>query len=480
VSLYTSRIILSTLGETDFGIYNIVGGFIMLLSFVNSAMTTSTQRFLNYSIGKHNIEEEKKVFSMSLMTHVVIAVIIFLVLESLGLWFFNSKINIPENRINAAQWVFQFSTLSCCAQIIRVPYHASIIAHEKMSFYAYVSILEVLLKLGVVFSLLIVNSDKLISYSIFTFILIVVINLCYIFYSKKNFIACNYKFFWDKILFKKLISFSGWSMFGSAANVAANQGVNVVLNIFFGVTVNAAMGIANQVQSAIYSFVSNFQTAFNPQIVKSYAANDRAYFLSLVFRASKFSYYLLFILAFPVILCCQSILDIWLVNVPQYSVHFIQLFLVFLLIEAMSAPLWISVQATGEIKNYQLLMTSLSAINLPLVYVFFKSGYLPETALIIRILISFISHIIRLLYLKKHINFPALLYIKDVMLKCLLVSLVIIPIPLLIHFKFASLLGDIITIVTSVSISLFAFYFIGLQKVEKQLVIQNIYKIIKK
>ncbi|MBE9469364.1 MAG: oligosaccharide flippase family protein [Bacteroidetes bacterium] len=480
VSLYTSRIILQTLGVSDFGIYNIVGGFIALFAFVNSAMTSATQRFLNYEMGKNNKAEVKRVFSMSLTTHILLSILLFIILESFGLWFFNSKINIPIDRMPAARWVYQFSVLSCCVSMLRVPYQASIISYEKMSFYAYISIVEVILKLGIVYSLLVINMDKLIAYSILVFIVTILINICYIIYCTKKFSSCHYKYFTDKKLFFKLISFSGWSMFGSMANAGANQGVSIIINIFFGVTMNAAFGIANQVRSAIYMFVSNFQTAFNPQIVKSYAANDKQNYESLVFRASRFSYFLLFIIALPVILCCQSILGIWLKEVPLHSANFVQLFLIFLLIDALSAPLWISVQATGKIKNYQLIISSEIALNLPIIYLCFKLGYPPESALVIRIIINFITHITRLFYLKKHIDFPAFRYIKEVMIKCFLVSFLIIPIPLFIHFHMADLRGDLITILSSIIISIFVYYFFGLQKTEKQLIINSIHKIIKR
>jgi len=264
--------------------------------------------------------------------HLSIALIVVILSETIGLWFLNTQLNIPADRMNAANWVYQFTILTFCIQIIRVPYNASIIAYEKMSFYAYVGIIEVVLKLLIVFLLLFFGWDKLKLYAVLTCGVTLIVLILYKLYCNKVFTTCRYNFFWDKSLYKKLMSFSGWSLFGSVANVGAQQGLNILLNIFFGVAINAAMGIANQVSSAVFGFVSNFQTAFNPQIVKSYAMNDRTYFMNLIFQSSKFSYYLLLLLSVPLLISTDFILQVWLTNVPEYTASFCRLIILFCLL----------------------------------------------------------------------------------------------------------------------------------------------------
>ena len=427
VTLYTSRVVLEVLGVEDFGIYNIVGGVVVLFSFINNAMATATQRFLNFALGRNDIKEVGRVFSMSMTAHISIALLVLLLAETIGLWFLLTQMNIPDGRMNAAVWCYQFSILTTCVQIIRVPYNACIIAYERMSFYAYISILEVILKLLIVFLLSIDGLDKLILYSILMFLVTVAVCYAYKIVCNRNFNISRYSFFWDKILYKKLMSFSGWSLFGSAANVGAQQGLNILLNIFCGVAVNAAMGIATQVSSAVYSFVSNFQTAFNPQIVKSYAAGEKDYFVELVFKGSKYSYFLLFIIALPVYVCCRECLEIWLVNVPEHAVSFCKLMILFLLLDAIQGPLWMSVQATGKIRNYQLLMSLLILMNLPLSYLFLKMEYAPEIVLIVKVVVNLAIYIVRIIYLNVLYSFPGIQYLKEVIVRVLLVTFVVYP-----------------------------------------------------
>ncbi len=468
VSLYTSRIVLLTLGIDDYGIFNIVGGIVALFSFLNNAMSTATQRFLNFELGGGDDREVKRVFSMSMTAHISIALLVIILGETVGLWFLNNHLNIPAERVAAANWVYHFSILTFCIQIIRVPYNASIIAYERMSFYAYISIAEVLLKLLSVFLLVYFGWDKLKLYSVLTFIVILITLALYKLYCNKVFTTCRYNFFWEASLYKKLMSFSGWSLFGSIANVGAQQGLNIMLNIFWGVTVNAAMGIATQVSTAVYSFVSNFQTAFNPQITKSYASNDRSYFMSLIFQSSKFSYFLLFFLALPILICTEFVLKAWLQIVPEYAASFCRLIIVFLLIDAISAPLWMSVQATGKIKKYQMLMGSLIFLNLPLAYLILKLGFEPSGVLVVRVLINLITFFIRILYLRPKIGLPAKRYITDVIVPITLVTLTAMPLPILVNEYFSNWSGFIGTAITAVISTLTCVFLIGLKKYEKE------------
>jgi O-antigen/teichoic acid export membrane protein len=289
VGLYTSRVVLNILGVEDFGIYNIVGGVVVLFSFLNNAMSNATLRFLSYEIGKENTEQIKKTFKMSMTAHISIAILAFLLLETVGLWFVNTYLNIPVGRMYAANWVYQFSIFTFIVNIIRIPYNASIIAYENMSFFAYVSILEVLLKLFIVFLLFIIGFDKLISYAFLVLVVTFFVTIIFKLYCTRKFSTCHYNFFWDKDLYFKLMSFSGWSMLSSVANIGAQQGGNIILNIFNGVIANAAYGVANQASNAIYGFVNNFQLAFKPQIIKLYAAGETGKLHVLMFRTSLFS-----------------------------------------------------------------------------------------------------------------------------------------------------------------------------------------------
>jgi len=468
VTLYTSMVVLKTLGVDDFGIYNIVGGVVVLFSFLNNAMSTATQRFLNFEMGKGAEGNVNRMFSMSMTAHLSIALIVVILAETIGLWFLNTQLNIPADRMNAANWVYQFTILTFCIQIIRVPYNASIIAYEKMSFYAYIGIIEVVLKLLIVFLLLFFGWDKLKLYAVLTFGVAFVVLILYKLYCNKAFATCRYNFFWDKALYKKLMSFSGWSLFGSVANVGAQQGLNILLNIFFGVAINAAMGIANQVSSAVFGFVSNFQTAFNPQIVKSYAMNDRTYFMNLIFQSSKFSYYLLLLLSIPLLISTDFILQVWLTNVPEYTASFCRLIILFLLIDAISAPLWMSVQATGEIRNYQILIGSLILLNFPLAYLALKLGYPPESVLIVRVLINLLNYAVRIFYLRTKINLPSGKYIREVILVVSLVTLLALPLPLLVDHFSAGWTGLIATTIVALFSTGLCIYAVGLKKSERE------------
>ena len=474
VSLYTSRVILAALGVEDFGLYNIVGGIVVLFSFINNAMVTSTQRFLNYELGRNNQEEAQKVFSASLSIHFFIAVVFLILAESVGLWFLNNYIKIPQGREVAANWVYQFSVLASIFNIIRTPYNAAIIAHEHMSFYAYVSIIEAILKLLVVY-LVYLFSDRLISYSAMIAVVAALILFGYYIFCRRKFPICKYKFEFDKSRYLSIASFSWWSLFGSLANTGVSQGINIILNVFFGVAVNAAMGIANQVNSAIYSFVSNFQTAFNPQIVKSYAASDLKYFINLILNTSRYSFFLLFVLALPVYITCPDLLKLWLGNVPEYSVSFTRLMLLFLLIDSVQGPLWVSAQATGKIKNYQLLMSSLILLNLPITYLLLMKLKIPEIALAVRVFINLVTAMARVVYLNKLYDFPIRRYLKEVLLPCCAILVISYLIPYCIYENTGK---SVLTIITSLLCAVVAIFTLGINSNERNFVLTKIKQVI--
>ena len=471
VGLYTSRVVLHVLGASDYGIYNIIGGVVVLFSFINNALISATQRFLNFNLGKKDITAVHHVFCMSMNAYFILSLLFIVLAETIGLWFVNTQLNIPEDRHNAALWVYQFSVLTFIVNLLRIPYNATIIAYERMDFYAYVSLIEVVLKLIVVYLLFVTSYDKLILYALLYTMIPIMMNIVYKIYCNKHFSVTKYQPLWNKEIFRSLFGFSGWSLFGSIANMSAQQGINILVNIFYGVTANAAVGIANQVTTNVYQFISNFQTAFQPQIVKTYAANETESFHKLIFRSAKFSYFMMFLLALPIILTTQDILEIWLVKVPEYTAIFCQLILGFLIIECVSAPLWMAVQATGKIKRYQILMAICIFMNFPLTYIVFKIGMPVYYAWIIRIFVNVITVSARCIYMKKYLEFPILDFFKKVVKPILIVSTISIPIPYFISISTTSGIENIIIVtIISISISLFSIYTLGLNVNEKRFI----------
>ena len=475
ISLYTSRIVLKTLGISDFGIYNIVGGLVVFFTFLNNAMVSSIQRFLNYEMGQAHIDKVKDVFSMSINCQLLIILLVVILSESIGLWFLNSYINIPKDRIVAANWVYQFSVLSICIGILYSPYNASIIAYERMSVYAYIGLIEATLKLLLVFLLTFWKYDKLVMYTFLLFVVNLIVCSIYIYYCHKKIHTCKYYFIKDKMLFKKLMSFSGWSLFGSGASIGTAQGINIIINIFFGVKLNAAMGVANQVNAAINNFLSNFVMAYQPQIVKAYASKNFSYFQNLIFNTTKLSYYLLFVFSFPLIISCNEILHLWLVNVPNYAVSLTRLILIFSLIESIGTPLWISVQAVGKIKIYQIVISCINLFNIPLGIIFFLLGTSPESIIIIRIITNIFCQIFRVQYLHRIFPFKIKDYIKLSVIPCFIVTCVSIPIPLFIKYVTSCYWGGgVLTIIASFFIALTCIWILGLSKQEKIHIINSI------
>lgn len=469
VSLYTSRIVLNSLGVEDFGIYNVVGGVVMMFSFLNSSMSSATQRFLSFEMGRQDYAQLKKVFSMSVNIHAIIALTIFLLAETIGLWFLNAKLVIPAERMEAANWVYQFSIFSFMLTVMNVPYNATIIAHERMKVYAYVSIVEVILKLSVVFALVLLGFDKLKLYAVLVFVASVVIWIIYKTYCKRNFTETVYKFFWEKSLYKTLMNYAGWNLFGNLAGVAMGQGVNILLNLFFGPVVNAARGIASQVNGAITGFVTNFQMAMNPQIVKSYAAQDIKYMHQIIFQGAKYSFFLLLLLSLPILLETKTILKLWLKIVPEYTVIFTRLVIINVLIDCISGPLMTAAQASGKIKIYQSVVGGLLLLILPLSYLFLKLGFPPQVTLYVSICISIIALFVRLWILQPLIQIPIIKFINEVIINAMIVTVLAITLPLIIRFEMHyGLLRVIIVSISSVICTVVSIYVFGINPQEKQ------------
>ena len=436
VTLYTSRVVINILGVVDYGIYNIVAGVVVLFSFFNSAMTTASQRFLSLTIGKGNKENIQKVFSASLISHLILSLIIVILAESAGLWFIKTQLTIPDTRTSAAAIIYHIAIVTTCVNILRVPFNALIISYEKMNFYAYISIIEVFLKLIIVWFLSLFSFDKLILYSILLLLVNVAINIAYVVYGIKN---CHVTLCLntDKKLLKEMTSFSGWNVFGAIADVGYKQGTNIILNIFYGVTLNAVMGITNQIRTSVYTFVSNFQVAANPQIIKSYAIKDIERFSLLVCGISKYSYYLMLLIAMPLILNMDFVLELWLRNPPEHSMNFAILILIFCLFDSLTGPLWTSMQASGKIKKYLLIISSSLLLNLPLTYIFLKFGYPPESMLVIQIFVNILTLIIRTFFIRK-VNIGFKKYFISVLIPIFLVSITSIQLPYFLGSKMSS------------------------------------------
>lgn len=417
----------------------------------------------------------RKVFSMSLNVHALIAIIVLVLAETIGLWFLNTYMNFPANNLNAANWVYQGAIITFIIQIMQVPYQAAIISNEKMSFYAYLSIIEVCLKLSAVLLLGCFSADKLQIYACILCVVSLLIWCTYRYYCMRKFDMCTYKRAWDTKLFKELTSFSGWNMLGGLGNVGASQGVNILFNIFCGVVVNAAWGIANQVTAAVSGFVGNFQTAFNPQIIKYYASGERNEFQTLLFRASRLSFLLIFIIGFPIMVCAPWILRTWLTSVPDYAVTFTRYMIAFCMIDAYSGPLWIAAQASGRIKNYMLIIATLILLNVPLAFCILKFGLSPIWVVVCRTIMNFIVSIVRIGYLHFLIDFPAMMFVRKVLIPISIYILGCIPLPLILYQSInQSWEGNVITILMSVIISALLGLFILLNKGERQAIFNRL------
>ncbi len=475
VSLYTSRVVLNTLGVSDFGIYNIVGGVVTMFSFLNSAMSSGTQRFLSFELGRKDYKQLGKVFSMSVNIHVTIALVIIVLAETIGLWFLNTHLTIPIERIATANWVYQFSILAFIVTIMSVPYNASIIAHERMNVYAYVSIVEVVLKLFIVFMLEWLGFDKLKLYAILVFCVSLVTRLIYSLYCKRNFQECTYRYFWDKSLYKTLISYAGWNLFGNFADVTFNQGINVLLNIFFGPAVNAARGIAYQVNGAVNVFVANFQMALSPQIVKSFAVGDENYMHQLIFKGSKYSFFLLFTLSLPILMETNTILLWWLKVVPDYTPLFCKLVIINSLIGCMSGPLMAAAQASGRIKVYQSIVGVLLLLILPISYILLKLGFPPQSTLYVTIIISIVVLFARIRIISTLVNLSFLTFIKNVLFRVILVVVLSVMFPFVIKYNINQMFVRFFLVcIVSVLSSVLSIYWIGLKKNERSFIKEKI------
>lgn len=467
IYLYTNRVVLDKLGVTDYGIYNVVGGIIAMLGFLNGCMTNAVQRFLSYEMGRNG--DVNKVFNVSLMIHCIIALIVFLVMEIGGVWYLNTYMNIPYERLEAANWVLQCTLLTTMFTIIQVPYNAIIISKEEMGIYAYVSIFEVILKLLLVFLLGVITFDRLKLYGILMTCAAIIVLMVYRVYCMKKYPEAKFRLVKDKKQYKELLSFSGWNMLSEMAWSLTGPGVNVILNGFFGPTVNAARGIGEIVNGAVSRFVGNFQTAVNPQIIKLYAAHQIREMQDLVFNSTRYSYYLLLILSLPLILVMEFILGIWLKQVPEYAVQFCQLILVCSLVSVNSNLLPKIVWATGHIRNYQIIVSVILMLNFPLSYLVLRMGASPLATVWVAIIIQVVLIFVRLYLACRKVNIKINDYLKNVFWVDLRVTLLAVIIPVSLNMCLTTSLWNVVLVCLVSCISVLgAVYSIGLSKKEKK------------
>ena len=474
INLYTSRVILQVLGVEDFGINNVVGGVITMLGFLTSSLAAASSRYITYDLGKGDIATMKKTFGNILSIHLLLAVIVIIIGETIGLWFMTTQLQIPESRETAAFWVYQFSIVSFVLSVISVPYNASIIAHEKMSAFAYISIADAILKLVIVYLLLVIPYDKLIVYAALFCCIQVFDRIIYSVYCRKHFEETRSGLNFDKKLFKEIFAFAGWTMNGNLAVIGYTQGINVLLNIFFGPAVNAARGIAVQVQNVTRQFCTNFQMALNPQLTKSYATGDYAHMHQLLKVSSKFSFYLMLLISLPIILEAPLILKWWLGTVPEHTVSFLRLILCTGILFALSNPIITSVHATGKLKKFQLIEGTMLLSIVPIAYLLLKLFHIPpEYVFLVHIIIEICTQYARVRIVLPMITMSTRDYAVNVIIPILKVSMLALTIPLLVYCNAdKNIMSFFIVCIITICWILLITYFIGCTK-DEQLFVKN-------
>lgn len=484
LSLYTSRLILLQLGVDDYGIYNVVGGVVAMFSVISSTLSSSISRFITFELGREDFKRLRVIFSTSINIQIFLAILILVLGECIGVWFLNYKMTIPSERLYAANWVLQCSLLTFCINLISVPYNACIVAHERMTAFAYISILEAVLRLLICFTLAFAPCDKLIFYALLMLLIAIVIRLIYGIYCSRHFEECKYQFVNNKAVTKEMMSFAGWNFFTNTAYIFNTQGVNLLINVFFGVTLNATRGIATHVEGAVMQFVGNFTTAINPQITKNYALGETVQMFTLVCRGAKFSYLLLLILAVPLLIETKTVLTLWLKIVPDYSVTFVRLSLIGSMVNILGNTGYTACMATGNIKKYVIYITTIGLFVFPLTWIAFTQGMPAYTTYVIYILVYLAVNATRLYIMKELLYFPVKIFLKEVLAPVVLTTIVggIIPV-ILAYMMQPTIVRLFITIAVSVITVGLATCFIGLTKNERKMTIGKIFtriKLIKK
>lgn len=473
IAMYTARVVLDILGEEDFGIYNVVGGIVVMFSFLSRTLASASQRYFAFELGRGDYARLNNVFNINLLLFIIIIAAIVFLSETVGLWFMNTQMTIPPDRISAAFWIYQLSVSSFCLTLIAIPYQAVIISREQMDAYAYIGILEAFLNLIFVLCLRLFDAsyDILMVYGIFMFLCHAITNVCYVFIAWRRYAETELKFFWDGKLVREIVSYSGWNLFGAVAGVARSQGINILINMFFNPAINAARGLAYQVNNALNQFSSNFFTAVRPQLTKYYAQDDYDNTMNLVFSSSKMTYYLLLFLAVPVMVFAKELLGIWLVEVPQFTEIFLILVVIVALIDSLSNPLMTLAQATGKVRLYQSVVGGLLLLNLPVSWLFLHFGFTAEYTLYVAIVIAILSLLARLIILKRIASFPIRSFMNKVVFSTILTTVAscisTLSVKHFIYTNCANFMGLLLTLLLSVVLIFVIIAVLGLSHDER-------------
>ena len=470
VGLYTSRVLLRALGIEDYGLYNVIGGIISIFTVLNSALINTTSRFITVSLAKGIIQDTRKIFNMALLLHFVVGLLIVVFGETAGLWYLQNRLVVPEGRDVAAEWLYQFTIISAFLSTVNVPYNASIIAHEKINVYAIIQIADVVLKLIIVLLLAVAPFDKLIFYALLI-LGVTVMNICINFvYCHRKFEEVRLRFFWNWRIFKEMLQFVGWAIVGNFSNMFYTQGINLMLNAFCGPAVNAARGIAVQVQGVVAQFAGNVQTAINPQILKSHAVNDKDRMYSLIIASSRLCFYLLFLISLPIFIETEFLLQLWLGNVPDYTINFVRIILMCVLLDAFVNPMFTANLASGKLALYHGPLALLMYVFMFITYFSIKTTKIPESVFISYFVACLIGYIMRIFILKKQVGLVPSLYIKRVLLPVALVVVVSLIAPIVVHhFLINGWVDFLITSVVAVISVSITVYMLGITPGERNL-----------
>lgn len=478
ITLYTSRVVLNALGIEDYGLYTAVGGFVALFGVISGSLSTAISRFITFELGKGNYIKLKLIFSSSVLIQFLIALLIIVLVETVGVWFLNERMTVPEGQLTAANWVLQFSVITFAVNLISVPYTAVIIAHEKMSAFAYISIFDAVCKLLIAYLISVSLTNRLITYSILLCCLAIITRLIYNIYCQKHFEECKFVLKFDKSITKEIFSFAGWNFIGSCSGLLRDQGINILLNLFCGPAVNAGRGIAMQVSSAINTFTGSFTSALNPQITKQFAKNNYEEWSRLVYRGAKFSCFLLLIPSVPLFFESQTILSLWLSIVPPYTSIFVRLIIVYVFVETISCTLVTLMLATGNIRNYQILVGGCQMLNFPVAYCLLKLEFEPEFTIVGSIVIACICMALRLFMLHRMVRLNIAAFLSHVLVQIIIVALASTIVPIILIEEMSEGINRVcIVIFTSVIWTASMSFFLGCSSGEQKIIITQINKV---
>lgn len=481
IGFITTRVMLNALGVDNYGINNVVGGLVSMFSMLSASLSGAVSRFFTFGLGKGDMKHLRVVFSTSINIHIVLAAIVLIAIETVGVWFLNHRMVIAPDRLEAANWVLQCSTVIFAINLLSVPYRAAIIAHERMSAFAYLTIFDATAKLLIVCAIYFYGGDKLKLFAVLNILPAIISQAIYWRYCKRSFVECNYQCVFDKKLFGEIFSFAGWSFIGNTAGLMKNEGVNVVINTFFGASINTARGIAMQVNGMVMQFISNFTMALNPQIIKDYAAGQLERMHKLMFQGTKLSYYIFMILSIPIMFEIEAFLQVWLGEVPEHTVFFTRLVLVLSLAEIISHTLITAQTATGKIKVYQMVVGGILLLNLPVSYLLLRWGCFPEVTVIVAIIVSQLCLVARLWFLRRMIDFPVGGFFTKVYCNVIVVTLLSLIVPSMCYVLMpAGITRFFVLCGLSVLSSAAVIYFVGCNREERAMIVKAVQSVIAK